>query len=303
LREPALVDLQESTGLFANSTAVSTGSGGNIGVINSGDLSISNNGVISVDSQGGGNGGMLTINTDSINLDNQAAISALTASGTGGDINLTVENRINLKNNSIISTQASDNGNGGNISIDTNFIVAFPNQNNDIVANAQQGNGGNININAESLLGIRERTLSNSTNDINASSDLSLDGNVTISTPDINPLQGATELPQNVVETGETTAQACQSNRDLDSDEKNGLTIAGKGGVPPAPELALDSQNITLNGDNVEEISAITEPVKTSQGAIQPARGINVTDSGEVILTVYRTSNSGDRIPEIRSCR
>jgi len=44
------------------------------------------------------------------------------------------------------------------------------------------------------------------------------------------------------------------------------------------------------------------EPVKTSQGKIQPARGVNVTESGEVILTAHRTSNNGDRIPAKRSC-
>jgi len=46
----------------------------------------------------------------------------------------------------------------------------------------------------------------------------------------------------------------------------------------------------------------ITEPVKTSQGAIQPARGIKVTESGEVILTAHRTGDEGDRLPAKRSC-
>ena len=62
------------------------------------------------------------------------------------------------------------------------------------------------------------------------------------------------------------------------------------------------TQNLTINGENPEGMSATTEPVKTSQGKIQPARGINVTESGEVILTAHRTNNSGDRIPERRSC-
>ena len=45
-----------------------------------------------------------------------------------------------------------------------------------------------------------------------------------------------------------------------------------------------------LNGENVEEVSTIAEPVKTSKGKIQPARGVSVTESGEVILTAHRTS-------------
>jgi len=38
------------------------------------------------------------------------------------------------------------------------------------------------------------------------------------------------------------------------------------------------------------------------KGKIQPARGINVTESGEVILTAHRTDNAGDRLPEERYC-
>ena len=135
--------------------------------------------------------------------------------------------------------------NGGNIDIDTNFIVAFPQGNNDIIATAERGNGGNININAESLFGIQERGLTSYTNDINASSEFSLDGSVTISNPDLNPVQGATELPQSVIELGETTTQACRSDRETAAE--NSLTISGKGGIPSAPDLPLESRKININ--------------------------------------------------------
>ena len=206
-----------------------------------------------------------------------------------------VSEDITLERNSFISARAFEEANGGNLAIDSRFIIAFPNGNNDIVADADSGQGGNIIINAESLLGIRESPLNNSTNDINASSRLSLDGNVSINTPDINPIQGTTELPSNIVEPEQTTAQACQSNRETLA--KNGFTIKGKGGILPAPDLPLDSQNIAINGE-FNSASSIPKPIETSQGKIQPARGIRVTESGEVILTAYRTNNSGDRLPE-----
>ena len=303
LREQVLNDLQASTGLFASSSAASTGSGGNIEVINGGDITISNDGIISVDSQGEGNGGILTINTDSLNLDNQAAISAITASGNGGNINLAVDDTITLKNNSIISTQASGNGNGGNIKIDTNFIVAFPNQNNDIVANAQAGQGGNINITAQSVLGIAERDSNppNDTNDIDASSEFGLNGNVSIFAPDTNTLQGAAELPSNIVKPQQTTTQACNAGRGLAS--QNNLTLKGRGGVRTAPDLPLDSHNISINGEFSNSTSIDPEPVETGQGKIQPARGIKVSESGKIILTAYRTNNAGGRLPEVkRNC-
>ena len=295
LDEQVLKDLQESTGLFASSSAASTGSGGNIEVINGEDITISNNGIISVDSQGEGDGGIIKINTDSLNLDSKAAISAITASGNGGDINLTVADTINLENNSIISTQASGNGNGGNINIDTNFIVAFPNQDNDIVANTQAGEGGNINITAQSVLGIVERDSNppNNTNDIDASSEFGLNGTVSIFTPDTNTLQGEAELPSNIVEPQQTTTQAC--NADRGAVAQSNLTLKGRGGIGSGPHLPLNPENISINGEFSNSTSAIPQPIETSQGKIQPARGIKVTEDGSIILTAYRTNNAGDK--------
>ena len=141
----------------------------------------------------------------------------------------------------------------------------------------------------------------NNSNDIDASSQvLGLDGTVNINSSRINPVQGATELPQNIVEPEQTTAQACQANREAAA--MNGLNITGKGGIPPEPGLPLNSLNVTVNGET-NPTSAIPAPIKTSIGKIQPARGIKVTKSGETILTAYRTNNSGERIPEIkRNC-
>ncbi|MDJ0596499.1 MAG: hypothetical protein QNJ72_42120 [Pleurocapsa sp. MO_226.B13] len=187
------------------------------------------------------------------------------------------------------------------IEIDSQFIIAFPQGNNDITANAFDGTGGNITIASEGIFGIRERSPSPSTNDITASSQAGeVDGTINISTPDINPVQGATELPVNVVEPEETTAQACQTDRLAGI--SSGLTIEGKGGIPPEPGLPLDSRNIIVSGPTNPK-STIPAPIETAQGKIQPARGVKITENGEVILTAYRTDNSGDRLPETRKCQ
>ena len=216
----------------------------------------------------------------------------------GGEINLEGGNltatggRIELGGLSQAGT-VTFNGDGS-LSIDAKFIVAFANGSNDIIANAEQGQGGNISINAESILGIQERLLSETTNDINASSEVSgLDGTVNI-------ILGATKLPSNnnnLVVPEQTMEQACQSDREAAA--QNGLNIKGKGGVPPAPELPLNSQNIIIEGEYTEEISATPQPIETSKGFIQPARGIKKTEEG-IILTAYRTDNQGDRLPEIK---
>ena len=66
--------------------------------------------------------------------------------------------------------------------------------------------------------------------------------------------------------------------------------------------MPLESLNVNVNGESTSA-TAIPQPVKTSQGKIQPARGIEVSKSGEIILTAYRTNNAGQRVPQSdRNC-
>ncbi|MEL6439553.1 MAG: filamentous hemagglutinin N-terminal domain-containing protein [Cyanobacteria bacterium J06621_8] len=241
LTEPGLINLQSSTGLFANSGAESQGNGGNI--------------------------------------------------------NLNIGENVNLLNNSTISAQAFGNADGGNIGIAADLIVAFPNGNNDILASAEQGQGGNISFAAQGVLGFQIGSQDSQTNDIDASG--TTDGEVIFLLPNTNFIQGLLTIPNNIVFQGQTTQQACQANRETLA--KGGLSILGRSGIVPDPGLPLNSLNITVSAEE-NPTSAIPQPIKTSQGEIQPARGIEVTESGKIILTAYRTNNSGDRIIETRNC-
>jgi len=123
---------------------------------------------------------------------------------------------------------------------------------------------------------------------------------VTITNPDVNLTQGVTELNSNVIGPGQNIVQTCDASRRVAGN--NELTIKGKGGISPSPDLPLNSQNIIINGAT-NTTSTTPQPIETSHGKIQPARGIKVTESGEIILTAYRTNNSGQRLPEIkRNC-
>ena len=300
---------ESRSGLFAVAFR-SNGDGGNGGDIQifTEELTLSDNATINVSNipsdtstaePGSGEAGNLTIEASSLSLENNANIDAATQAGNGGNITLDIADNISLRDTGLISARALKDANGGNINIDTNFIVAFPNGNNDIIANAERGNGGNININAEALFGIQQRPLNNFSNDINASSQFSLDGTVTISTPDLNSIQGEVNLPTDIIKTEENTAQACRNNREAAA--KNGLNITGKGGVVPDPALPLSSLNVTAN-DGTNPRSAIPAPIETSKGKIQLARGIEVTESGIIRLTAHRTNNAGDRLTETRNC-
>ncbi len=299
--ESITIDGEDADGFPSGVTSIvsseATGNSGGV-TITTDTLSLTNAGRVAANALGGGNAGEINIKAQSIDLDgNNARIRSLTSSGLGGIINLEVAENITLKNNSLISAEAFGNANGGNLTIDTNFIVAFEG-NNDIIASAEQGQGGNINITAESLLGITAGTLNPFTNDINASSEFGLNGNVTLDVPDVNSIQGASELSTSIVVPEETSAQACNANREIAA--QNGFAIKGKGGVPPAPELPMDSSNIIIGGEvsNNDGLSVLPQPVKTSLGDIQPARGIKVTEKGGIILTAYRTNNQGTRLPD-----
>jgi large exoprotein involved in heme utilization and adhesion len=205
----------EPSGIFADTTENATGNGGNI-FVTSQNLELNGDGTI---------------------------ISASTQAGTGGEITLGIADDIKLRNNSSISARAFNEANGGDVNIDTNFIVAFPDGNNDIIANANQGEGGNIEITAESLFGIEERPKSPITNDIDASSEASLNGTVSITTPEIDALRGATQLPDKVVEAEQTTDEVCSNNPE--NGKPNGLTVRGRGGLPATPFEPLDADHLT----------------------------------------------------------
>jgi filamentous hemagglutinin family protein len=265
--EAILQNLALQTGLFANTVEGSMGDGGNI-----------------------------VVEANSIQSEN-GSISAETSSGQGGNVILKIGDRISLQNNSVISAQAGSFGDGGNINIDTNFIVTFPNQNNDIIANAQQGQGGKIEITAESLFGIEERSLNDSSNDINASSaqGAQFDGTVSIITPEVDAIRGATQLPDKVVEAQQTTDEACAVN--AENGEPNSLTVKGTGGLPAQPIEPLESDNIIIDGVTVAANDPEIKPIPTDHGDIYPARGIIFKKNGDFILTAYPTDNVATRTP------
>ena len=320
------IELEGSTaegrsGFFASATEGS-GDGGDITVItdelnirNGATISVSNFQSLGLDEPGTGAAGNLTIEANSITLDNNATIDAATRSGDGGNITLQVAEDIRLQNNSQISAQALEDADGGNVNINSRFILAFPSSGNgnDIIANAQRGDGGDINITAEALLGIEERSAipGNGTNDIDASSQFGLDGNVTFNVPDTNNFQETAQLSSNVVSADAVAQDACSPDAG-----ESGLVLLGKGGVPPAPNLPLSAAVLLDNGKPItpnfsqaryqqttQNITSQIQPVKTSQGDIYPARGVIVREDGTVTLTAYPTNNNPTRSPsDVPSC-
>ncbi|NJM74181.1 MAG: filamentous hemagglutinin N-terminal domain-containing protein, partial [Scytonema sp. RU_4_4] len=189
---------------------------------------------IYVSSRGSGQAGNLKITARSMKLDNKGKLFGKTASSDGGNITLNLKDLLLLRPNSEISTSAGTAfapGNGGIITINApnGFIVATPGGNSDITANAFSGQGGRITINATGIFGMVQRSREElqqllgttdptklkpsllPTNDITAISQTnpSLNGVVTINTPDIDPNRGLIQLPVEPVNV--QVAQGCQT--------------------------------------------------------------------------------------------
>jgi large exoprotein involved in heme utilization and adhesion len=305
-------------GAFIGANTSGQGNAGSVNITATGDITFDgedsqgiSSGVESiVTSDAQGNAGVIDIQANNLDLVNTARINAATQSPTGesGKIDLRIAEDITLQGNSFISAQAFKDADGGNLNIDARFVVAFPSNGvgNDLVATAEQGIGGNINLNAEQIFGlergqaINDETgdyIRNNNNDLDVSSNVfGFDGSVNINISDVNPVQGTTELPSNVVEATQTADQNCSA--DSEGKATNGLAIAGRGGVTPPPDAPLNSENIS--NENSAQAS-IPEPIETAQGKIQPARGIKFTKDGRIILTAYPTNNAGERIPEVKN--
>jgi large exoprotein involved in heme utilization and adhesion len=310
------ISFDDRSGIFTSVDPNAIANGGDI-KLEANSISFTNTSGLSASNSGQGNGGNIKVSTDSLTLDKGSRILAsntpsetLTTDLAGGNIDLSISDKLVLRNNSQITAQANQNANGGNVTINARnrFIVAFPNQNNDITANASQGRGGNINLTAQSIFGLEERPLNPFTNDINASSEFDLQGNISIDTPDIDPSRGLIELPQTVTDPNEQIAQnPCQRGADSE------FIITGKGGIPPNPNENLDSDSVRVglvdpvpSESREAEASAVSvsrtvqrggeaeEKVSSSNPQEKvPAQGWVFTEDGKVMLTAIDPTGVG----------
>jgi filamentous hemagglutinin family protein len=269
--ESRIDSVRAESGIYANTRPDSTGDSGSI-ALNARQLNISDNGEISVASEGNGDGGNIAIRS---------------------------QERLTLRNNSQISATAGiegAGGDGGNITIDTDFLIASPLEDSDIVTKAFEGNGGNINIAAQSIFGIEQRTASdgNRTNDIDASSEFGLSGTVEINTPDVDPNRDLVKLPTQPIE--KEVVQACAPS---DVKEQSEFVIKGSGGLPPSPEDSLDSDALEVDWvsrqplSNSSKINSVSNSVSAKPTAIAlrapakliaEAQGWIVSDRQSIIL-------------------
>jgi len=204
-----------------------------------------------------GDAGTLRINANTLHLDNGGSLSASTKAGEGGNINLQLRDVLLMRQGSFINAEAGSNGNGGNININSPNVIGL--ENSDIIANAVQGNGGNIDITTQGIIGLEFRnTLTpkdDLTNDITASSQFNLNGNVEINNVGVDPNSGLIELPANLSDSSQQIASGCDVN------QGSSFVATGRGGIPQNPSQELRSDR---TWSDIRDLSAYhtTQPVQ-----------------------------------------
>jgi large exoprotein involved in heme utilization and adhesion len=252
-------------------------------------LNVRDGALVSVSGEGTGPAGDLTITASSIRLDG-GRLTAETQAGSGANINLEDVDLLLMRDQSLISAQAFNDANGGDISInaENGFIVAVPGEDTDIIANASEGRGGNIQITTQSIFGIEERRAipGNGTNDIDASSQFGVNGEVAINTPDVDPSQGLVNLPNEPVNV--EVAQGCQGGGTQASVE---FFNTGRGGLAPNPyepisssELWEDVQLPKQRAENPAGASRASTSPATPPNEIVEAQGWLMNEKGQVVL-------------------
>ena len=284
-----------------------TGTAGDL-TLNTNRLTIEDGGDIDSRGIGAGTAGNLILQAQAANL-SRGEIIADTGTGQGGNITFSIADNLVLKNSSSISARATGNANGGNISINSGLTLAFPSQvgnnGNDIIASAEQGQGGRINITTDSLLGLEEREAiaGNGTNDIDASSRFGLNGSVNITILDVDNIEGFRELPSNVVEPEQTTAQVCQSQL---ASQRSGLTVTGRGGIPIEPVAPLSIENLLLIDGNVvsnnREYQEAEATIHSTSKEIVLAQGVEITEDGQILLVAHKTENTPRVLDNSANC-
>ena len=281
-----------SSGIYANTDARSTGSSGSIN-IKTDQLTLDDTAQLSASSRGTGVAGELDITAEQIQL-NRATIQAESRNGDRGNIQITAPILL-LRDRSKITTNATDTATGGNITLDSNLIIATGNS--DIVARATQGAGGNIDIASAGLFGIAPRPELTPGNDINASSELGVNGTVAIKNPTVDPDNGLVELPANPADPSNQLTTGC-------SDSLNNFVASGRGGLPQNPFGMLTSNapwqdfrdvasSATVNQKAIQSVGSLPEsPELGSESLISEAIAWNRNGDNEVVLMASTAANA-----------
>ncbi|MEM1256353.1 MAG: hypothetical protein AAGI69_28280, partial [Cyanobacteria bacterium P01_H01_bin.21] len=261
--------------------------------------------------------GDIEITTNSLHM-SQSSLDVSTRGNSGGNIRIFGHSPsflLFMQNGSRISAEAFGEAAGGNVFINddtvfdsnnnvvrnntlspTGFILATQ-EDNDIIAKAEENRGGNIRINAYGIFGLEERDPLTDLSDINASSEIGLDGEIVLNTLNIDPTRGLGELPLEIVDASDLVAEGCVGSDRSGVDQQGEFRRTGRGGISPNPTGVLTDESL-LDQAAVPNEDNQAEPPSTSAvdaETLVEAQGLGRNANGKVSLV------SADTAPSVSS--
>lgn len=222
-------------------------SSGDITVEATNKLMINDKAKVSVSSQGSGTSGNLQLITDNLTIEG-GIVSAKTIT-EGGNVNVYASSLLTLRQNATISTVSTGKGNGANINIEAGFILVNPNGDNDITTNVMQDNGGKIRISSNAIFGLEKRRSPTGRSDILVTSPAASNRNINITTLNIDPNRGVTQLPTSIVDVSKQINQTCSNQATT-----NRFVIVGRGGLPLNTTEALSVNSGWIDWRHINEV-------------------------------------------------
>jgi large exoprotein involved in heme utilization and adhesion len=210
------------SGIFTQSTG--SRPGGDINILTSQSVGMTNGSTISASSTGTGNAGNIQINAGNLLAMNSSSITTEANQASGGAIKITTTpgGTVELTDSTITASVLDGTGGGGSVDIDPQFVIL---QNSQILANSVFGPGGNISITTNLLL-------PDTTSVISASSQFGQQGNIVIQSP-VSPASGKIiPLGQKPLIATALLSQRCAA---LAGGNASSFTVAGRDSLPPEP--------------------------------------------------------------------
>ena len=199
------------------------GPGGAITIAAGQSVTLNNGSSISSSSTGAGNAGNISINAgQQLDIVGNSSVKTEAAQTSGGNIDIQAIDHVRLVNSSISTSVLGGVGSGGNITIDPNVVVL---QNSQVIAQAVQGAGGNITITTPLFL-------ADSSSLVSASSQIGLNGNVTIQSPTSNLSGSLGPLASKPSQTQALLTQRCAA---LVNGQASSFVVAGREQLPSDP--------------------------------------------------------------------
>ncbi len=188
------------------SNVFTAGKGGLI-TISAPNITVSQQGLIQSGSDSVGEAGAISIQADHLNL-YQAEISCRALQAEGGNITLNIKEQLNLTDSRIFAQTLGQQNDSGNITIQQPIFTILADSR--VLASAIAGKGGHIQITTNHLI-------DNKNNELNASSQLGIDGQIMINSADQKVNDAVVMLPTTFLQATNWLKERCANRSEVES--------------------------------------------------------------------------------------